>query len=106
MTDAPTCPCGKPSPDLAICPACIADLTHQLDRVPGLWSEMCTRLAGTRGIDYSRLGGSPASERPLAIDRGAYEGREVVSSTLETWARVLVEEGFNYEKEIALWPPF
>lgn len=106
MTDAPTCHCGKPAPDAAICRACVADLAHQLCRVGDLWAEMSTRLAGTKGIDYARMGGSQTSERPLPIDRGAYEGRAAVENTILTWGRVLNEEGFNYETEISQWPPF
>lgn len=89
---APTCACGKPAPDTAICRACTADLTHQLERLGPLWAELETRLTGERGIDYTSLGGSKASEVPLAIDPAAYELRDTAMLTLSTWTRLLLEE--------------
>jgi hypothetical protein len=101
-----TCPCGKPAPDAAICRACTADLNHQLGRIPDLWAEVATQLGGTRGIDYTRMGGPQAADRPLPIDTTAAETRAVITNTMATWCRVLIEHGFNYEKEVSLWPPF
>lgn len=87
------CSCGKPSPMGYLCVPCVADLTHQLERVPSLWAEMEVRLAGTKAIDYTKAGGSPASEVPLAIDPAAYELRDTAMATLSTWTRLLLEEG-------------
>lgn len=93
MTGAPTCPCGKPAPDTALCTACVADLAHQLCRIEELWLELETKLTQQRGIDYRGLGGSKASEPPFALDPAAYELRNVAFNTMSTWTRVLLKEG-------------
>lgn len=92
--NAPTCTvesCSRPVPDNAyVCPRC----AHLLDRALGDVTSLLEELAVTRAR-LSRAGkqlGPSSGERALPYDVNAAEAHEVLTNTLTTWARLVLEE--------------
>jgi hypothetical protein len=95
MTNHPTCAVdGRPVHDDRghLCPACWADLDHDLADVPELVHDLERLLAG-----LTRTGGSPIgivvrAEKGLGFDERAGDLLRELHNTLGGWVRVLCED--------------
>jgi hypothetical protein len=92
------CQCGTPTRDDAyVCDGCLNDLTRVLAETPWLVGELETTIAGSKGIDYSALGGSPSSETPSPVNVPALEARRAYHHALAMCVRFCGEEGVRHQ---------
>lgn len=93
-----TCDCGTPTRDEAyVCDGCLNDLTRILAETPWLNGELETTIAGSRGIDYTALGGSPSSEKPTPVNVPALEARRAYRHALVMCVRFCDEESIRHQ---------
>lgn len=100
-----SCNCGKPTRDDAyVCEDCLGDLARALGDVPWLVEQLDITLTKSRGIDYTALGGSPSSERPLMIPQAAYDASTGLRQALVMWVRFCDEETIRNQSPKAGMP--
>lgn len=93
-----SCRCGKPTRDHAyVCDECLGDLSKMLGDVPWLVEQLDITLQRSRGVDYTALGGSPSSERPLSLHPGAFEASQALRTALVMWVRFCSEESIRHQ---------
>lgn len=93
-----SCNCGKPTRDDAyVCDDCLSDLARALGDVPWLVEQLDITLTKARGVDYSAMGGSPSSERPLMLPFAAYEATNGLRQALVMWVRFCDEESIRHQ---------
>lgn len=87
------CNCGQPTRnDAYVCDECLGELARHLGDVPWLVEQLDITLTKARGVDYSAMGGSPSSERPMMLPFAAYEAVGALRQALVTWVRFCDEE--------------